>query len=67
MDIFDQIIEMKWEDGIRTGLRKGKRVAREEVVRELLAKTEFSDAKIASLTKVTVLQVARIRKKLQVK
>jgi len=33
-------------------------------VRELLAKTEFSDAKIASLTKVSVLQVARIRKKL---
>lgn len=61
MDIFEQIREMQREKAVK----KGKREARKEFVRELLARTKFSNEKIASLTKVTVLQVARLRKKLQ--
>ncbi len=59
MDIFEQIEEMKKEEG--------KQEARKKIVRKLLAGTKFSDEKIASFTEVPVHQVARFRKRLQAK
>jgi hypothetical protein len=60
MDIFEQIAEMAREEGVE----KGKKEAKEAIVRDLMAGTKFSDEKIASLTRIPVRRVASIRKKL---
>ncbi len=61
MDIFEQIAEMKREEG----LKEGQKEAREAVVRNLLASSELSDDKIASIAEVAVTTVAAIREQLR--
>jgi len=63
MDIFEQVAQMRIEEGRQLGQKEAK----DMFVRDLLAGTEFSDEKIASLTRVSVRRVAAIRKKLRTK
>ena len=56
MDIFEQVAQMQLEEA--------EQKTRESLVRELLAQSEFSDEKIAAITKVAVKQVAAIRKQM---
>jgi hypothetical protein len=67
MDIFEQVKQMKIEEARQEGVQEGEKGAKEVFVRSLLAETEFSDEKIASLTRVSVRLVASIRKKLRFK
>ena len=60
MDIFEQVAQMKIEEA----RQEGETAAKEKFVCDLLAETEFSDEKIASLTRISVRRVASIRKKL---
>ena len=67
MDIFEQVAQMKIEEareeGLKEGLQEGEKGAKEKFVCDLLAETEFSDEKIASLTRVSVALVAAIRER----
>jgi hypothetical protein len=63
MDIFEQVKQIRYEEGRREGRQEGEKNARETIVCNLLANTEFSDKKIASVAGVPVALVARIRKK----
>jgi hypothetical protein len=60
MDIFEQVAQMKIEEA----RQEGENGAKETIARDLLAETEFSDEKIASLTRISVKRVTAIRKKL---
>lgn len=67
MDIFEQIAEMKREEGWKEGKKQGQIEARETIVRNLLNNSRFSDEKIASIATVSVAFVARTRRKLSKK
>jgi len=58
MDIFQQVEEMKREEGREEGLKEGQ----EKSVRILLANTEFSPEKIASLVEVPLTLVKKIQR-----
>jgi len=58
MDIFQQVKEMKREEGREEGLKEGQ----EKSVRILLANTEFSPEKIASLVEVPLTLVKKIQR-----
>jgi hypothetical protein len=59
MDIFEQVAEWRFQDGLEQG--------QEKAVKGLLANTEFSVEKIASLVDVPISFVERVRKELQPK
>jgi predicted transposase YdaD len=63
MDIFEQVAEMKRQEGIQEGLQKGV----EKSVRALLANTEFSVEKIASLVEVPITLVKKLSKEVRAK
>jgi hypothetical protein len=65
MDIFQQVEEMRWEEGLKAGMRKGLRKGKEEAVRILLANTRFSGKKIAALVGVSEIFVQRLSKKVR--
>lgn len=73
MDIFEQVAQMKIEEarqeglqmGLKEGLHEGEKEAKEAFVRDLLAETEFSDEKIASLSRVSGAVVATIREQMR--
>ena len=67
MDIFEQVAQMQLEEARQEGELKGEKQTREELARELLAQSEFSDEKIAAVTKVAVKEVAAIRNQLRSK
>lgn len=67
MDIFEQVAEMKWEEGLKEGRRKGLREATEKSVRLFLANTEFSVEKIASLVEVSIAFVKKLSKEVRAK
>jgi hypothetical protein len=59
MDIFEQVAEWRFQDGLEQG--------DEKAVKVLLANTEFSVEKIASLVDVSIPFVEKIKKELQTK
>jgi hypothetical protein len=59
MDIFEQVAEWRFQDGLEQG--------DEKAVKVLLANTEFSVEKIASLVDVPISFVEKIKKELQTK
>ena len=59
MDIFEQVAEWRWQEGLEEGLERS--------VRALLANTEFSVEKIASLVGVPVTRVKKLSKEVRVK
>jgi predicted transposase YdaD len=63
MDIFEQVAEMRWQEGLEEGHRKGV----EKAVRGLLANTKLSIAKIASSLGISVTYVRRLSKEVRVK
>lgn len=63
MDFFEQVAQMQLEEARQEGEQK----TRDEMVRELLAQSEFSDEKIAAVTKVPVAEVAAIRNQMRSK
>ena len=67
MDIFELVAQMKLDEARQEGVQEGEQVANEKFVHQLLAKTEFSDEKIAELAGINVNQVAAIRNALRVK
>ena len=67
MDIFEQVAEMKRQEGLMEGFEEGHRKGLEESVRGLLANTEFSIAKIASWVGVPVSLVRKLSKEVRSK
>ena len=67
MDIFEQVAEMKWEEGLKGGRRKGLREGAEKSVRLFLANTEISIEKIASLVGVSIAFVKKLSKEVRAK
>jgi len=71
MDIFEQVAEWKrqelLEEGHRKGHRKGVKEVQEKSVRKLLANTEFSMEKIASLIEVPITLVRKLAKEVRAK
>jgi predicted transposase YdaD len=65
MDIFEQVAEWRWQDGLEKGHRKGIKEGLEKSVRALLANTEFSVEKIASLIGVSVTRVKKLSKEVR--
>jgi flagellar biosynthesis/type III secretory pathway protein FliH len=65
MDIFEQVAEMNRQEGIQKGHRKGFKEGVEKSVRVLLANTELSEAKIASLAEVSIVLVRKISKEVR--
>jgi hypothetical protein len=63
MDIFQQVEEMKREEGREEGLKEGM----EKSVRVLLANTDFSPEKIASLVEVPLTLVKKIQREMRSK
>ena len=63
MDIFEQVAEWRWEDGVEEGLKQGL----EKAAKVLLANTEFSVEKIASEVGVSVSFVENVKNKLEPK
>jgi predicted transposase YdaD len=61
MDIFEQVAEMKRQEGHRQGLKEGV----EKSARLFLANTEFSIEKIASLVGVPVTFVKKLSRKVR--
>jgi hypothetical protein len=61
MDIFEQVAEMKRQEGLEEGLEKSVRVL------ELLANTEYSVEKIASLIGVPVKFASKLAKEVRSK
>ena len=59
MDIFEQVAEMRWQEGLEKGLEKSVRI--------LLANTKFSVPKIASLVEVPVTFVRKLSKEVRAK
>jgi predicted transposase/invertase (TIGR01784 family) len=70
MGVIEQLAEIKHQEGREEGREKGRKEGRKEgreegkaeVVRSLLAKTEFSAEKIAEIAGVAVSFVSKIRK-----
>ena len=54
--------EIGMDEGIEKGIEKGRQEAQRAIVANLLAGTEFSDDKIASLANVSVDFVEQVRK-----
>ena len=67
MDIFEQVAEMKRQEGLEEGRQEGLEEGLERSVRALLAKTEFSVEKIASLIGVPVTFVSKLAKEVRSK
>jgi hypothetical protein len=75
MDIFEQVREMKEQELIQKGRRKGLKEGRqkgleegvEKSVRALLANTEFSETKIATLVGVSIAFVKKLSKEIRAK
>ena len=75
MDIFEQVAEWRWQEGLEEGHRKGikegvkkeQRKGLENSARLFLANTEFSVEKIASLVGVPVTRVRKLSKEVRVK
>ncbi|MDO6432974.1 hypothetical protein Q4E93_20365 [Flavitalea sp. BT771] len=67
MDIFEQVAEWRWQEGLQEGHRKGINEGLEKSVRALLANTEFSVEKIASLIGVSVTRVRKLSKEVRCK
>lgn len=65
MDIFDQLVEIKYQEGIEKGVKKGLQKGLRKAVRLFLTNTEFSPEKIAELVEVPVSFVERIKKDLK--
>jgi hypothetical protein len=61
-EAFEIGIEEGIEKGIEQGIEKGRQEAQRVIVENLLAGTEFSDDKIASLANVSVEDVEQVRK-----
>jgi hypothetical protein len=61
MDIFEQVAQMQLEEA----RQEGEKQTKEAMVRELLEQSEFSDEKIAAVTKVAVKQVTAIRNQMR--
>ena len=59
MGYFEQLAEIRRQEGVEEGIEKGL----EKAVRQLLANTEFSSKKIAELIEVPVTLVEKIKKK----
>ncbi len=68
MDIFDQVAEMRREEGIQQGLQKGIQEGTQKTsrlfVENLLKEPGFSIEKIASLANVSLAFVKRVKKEL---
>ena len=64
MGIEEFVRQEGFEIGLEEGMEKGEQKAKTAMVRNLLAKTEFSDEKIASLANVTVEFVEVVRKEM---
>lgn len=60
MDIFEQVAEMRWQEGLEEGHRKGLEEGVAKSVKVLLANTKFSVAKIASLVGVSATFVRKL-------
>ncbi len=65
MDIFEQVAEMRRQEGLEEGHRKGLEEGVEKSVKVLLANTEFSVGKIASLMGVPVAFVRKLSKEIR--
>ena len=65
MDIFEQVAEMRWEEGKEEGLKEGRAAEKERSVRLFLASTDFSVEKIAELHKVRVSYVKKLSKEVR--
>ncbi|MBN9384794.1 MAG: hypothetical protein J0H74_28830 [Chitinophagaceae bacterium] len=67
MDIFEQVAEMRRQEGLEEGHRKGLEEGVEKSVKVLLANTEFSIGKIASLVGVPVAFARKLSKEIRTK
>ena len=67
MDIFEQVAEMKRQEGLEEGHRKGFEEGVEKSVKVLLANTEFSVEKIASLAGVSATFVKKLTREVRAK
>ncbi len=67
MDIFEQVAEMRRQEGLEEGHRKGLEEGVEKSVKVLLANTEFSIGKIASLVDVPVAFARKLSKEIRTK
>ena len=63
MGIHEQLAEIKYQEGLEEGLEQGLEKGKEEFIQSLMAKTEFSPAKIAELVGVSVSFVNKVKKK----
>jgi hypothetical protein len=67
MNIFEQVAEIKAAEALEKGLKKGRAEERELIVKNLLANTEFSPEKIASLANTSLAFVKKIKKGIRTK
>ena len=71
MDIFEQVAEIRWQEGVeegkKMGVQEGIKKGLEQSVRSLLANTRLSVEKIALALEVPVSTVKKIQKQLQAK
>jgi hypothetical protein len=64
MGIFEQLADIKHQEGLEEGKQEGMQVA-ERAIRVLLDNTEFSPEKIAEMVKVPIDMVEKVKKELK--
>jgi hypothetical protein len=64
MDIFEQVAEMRHEEGLQKGLRKGAQQTKRLVIKNLLNNSKLSLNEIASVADVSVIFVKKVKKEL---
>jgi hypothetical protein len=67
MDFFEQLAEIKAAEALEVGIQKGRAEVRELFVKNLLANTELSPEKIASLANTSLAFVKKIKKGIRTK
>ena len=64
MTVIEQLAEIKAEEAMAEGIKKGRAEAYEKAIKAFLANTEFSVEKIAELVEAPIALVRKIKKDL---